>query len=145
MRLNLGAGNDVLEGWMNHDITKHRPEIGLVFDLNIIPWEFSDEFCDEVRAWDVLEHLYEPLRVMDEIHRILKPNGIFTAKCCGWQNPNYWVDLTHKHAFDIRSMDYLDPTTELGQIYGYYTQRKWKILDKRYDRHKNLIIKMQKI
>ena len=42
-------------------------------------------------------------------------------------------------------MDYLDPTTELGRIYGYYTQKKWRILDKHYDRHKNPIFKMEKI
>ena len=145
MLLNVGAGNDIKDGWVNHDLYKHRDEIDLWFDLNQFPYPDADETYEEVSAWDVLEHLDYPIKVMNEIHRILKKDGIFTAKCCGWQNPNYWVDLTHKHAFDIRSMDYLDPTTELGERYGYYTNRKWKILNKRYDHHKNLIIKMQKI
>ena len=93
MRINLGAGNDILEGWQNHDIRKHRPEIDVIFNLDKFPWPLDDKIYDEVRAWDVLEHLSNPLKVMDEIWRILKPKGIFTAKVCGWKNPNFYVSL----------------------------------------------------
>jgi len=144
--LNLGCGNCILDPqeWENHDLIKHRKEIVLTFDLNK-KFPLNDNLYDEVRCDDVLEHLDNPLKTINKIHRILKLNGILQAKCCGWQNSNYWVDITHKKAFDIKSMDYLDPTTELGRIYGYYTQKKWRILDKHYDRHKNPIFKMEKI
>jgi len=145
-KLNLGCGNCILnpQEWENHDLIKHRKEIVLTFDLNK-KFPLNDNLYDEVRCDDVLEHLDNPLKTINKIHRILKLNGILQAKCCGWQNSNYWVDITHKKAFDIKSMDYLDPTTELGRIYGYYTQKKWRILDKHYDRHKNPIFKMEKI
>ena len=147
MKINLGAGNDIQEGWVNHDIKAHREEIKVIFDLNNFPYPIEDEYYDEVRAWDVIEHLDEPLKVMDEIHRILKPNGIFTAKACGWENPNYWVDITHKHGFDIKSFDYLVSDTEIGRIYNYYTNKKWKYLEDypKYDRRKNILVKMTSI
>ena len=145
--LNLGCGNNPLpaEDFDNHDITKHREEINIVFDLNKFPYPIEDESYDQVHCYDVLEHLDNPLKVMNEIHRILKPHGRFKAKCCGWENPNLWVDITHKRGFDINSMDYFDPETELGKIYSYYTSRKWKIENKHYDKRQNAHFIMRKI
>ena len=143
--LNLGAGNSILVGFDNHDFKKHRDEIDIVFDLDKFPYPILDNTYNNVRAIDVLEHLENPLEAVNEIHRILKPNGVFFAKCCGWKNPNFWVDITHKKAFDINSMDYLDIDTDLGKQYDYYTDRKWKILLKVEDRNKNPQFKMKKI
>lgn len=128
-----------------HDLTKHRKEIEVVFDLNLLNWPIEDESFDYVEAMDVLEHLDNPLQAINEIHRILRPNGIFYAKCCGWKNPNFHIDLTHKHAFDVHSMDYIDPETVSGKEYGYYTERKWKILLAEEDRNRNPHFKLQAI
>ena len=128
--INLGAGNDVLDTnvWINHDLKKHRPEIEVSFDLEDIPWPLDDNTFDEVRMFDVLEHLNNIVGVMDEVWRILKPDGILDCKVCGYKNENFWVDPTHKHAFAPNSMDYFDPTTSIGQIYDFYTDKKWKIV-----------------
>ena len=56
MKLNLGAGNDILDGFENHDITK-LPGIDVVFDLNQYPWPWNDDAFEEVVANDLLEHL----------------------------------------------------------------------------------------
>ncbi len=151
MKLNLGCGNDILEGYMNHDIRKHRKEIDIAFDLN---YRFGGgemliyaNEIDEIRAWDVLEHLDNPINFMDDCWALLKPDGILDLKVCGWKNPNFWVDITHKKGYDIHSFDYFDPSTELGQLYGYYTSRRWQIQPDypKYDRRKNVIIKLKPI
>ena len=128
--INLGAGNDILDinEWINHDIKKHRDEIEMVFDLDKVPWPLENNLFDRVKAFDVLEHLNNVIGFMDEVWRILKPNGIFNCKVCGYKNENFWVDPTHKHAFAPKSMDYFDPDTEIGKIYSYYTDKKWEIL-----------------
>ena len=132
MRINLAAGNEILgDDWLNHDRIRHREEIDRDWDLNLKEWPVSDETYDEVRAYDVLEHLDDIVAVMDEIWRILKPGGKFECKVCGWKNENYWIDITHRHAFTEKSMDYFDPETELGKEYNYYTAQKWKILSVR--------------
>lgn len=145
LKLNIGAGNLPQDGFTNHDLVKHRPEIDVSFDLNDELWPVDSDSYDEVEANDVLEHLNNPLQAINEIHRILKTGGIFTAKCCGWKNPNFWVDITHKKAFDVRSMDYLDPTTALGGEYVYYTDKKWKLLMAEEDRNHNPRFRLEKI
>ncbi len=37
---------------------------------------FPDDFFDVVTLWDVLEHLHEPARSLQEIRRVLKPDGL---------------------------------------------------------------------
>ncbi|HKU16470.1 MAG TPA: class I SAM-dependent methyltransferase [Steroidobacteraceae bacterium] len=46
---------------------------------------FADATFDVVFCDNVLEHLPDPLRVFREIHRVLKPGGVFLAK-----TPNKW-------------------------------------------------------
>jgi len=150
MRINLGAGNQIEKNYINHDLTKHRPEIDICFDLNDKSW-LNDilrlDLCekikfDEIKAFDVIEHLDDPINFMDNCWELLKPDGVLYLKACGWQNPNFWVDITHKRAFDIKSFDYFDPETEIGKEYGYYTSKRWKIINKNFDRRMNVIIKL---
>ena len=72
MRLNLGAGEWMLEGWENIDITGPDP-----VDLTVHPWPFSDASASEILASHVLEHFdhYQAVIFLDECKRILKPGG----------------------------------------------------------------------
>lgn len=148
LKLNLGCGNDIREGYLNVDLNAHQGAI-VALDLNKHWWSkylvAHYGFASEILALDLIEHLDDPVRFLDECWACLNKDGILRIKACGWQNPNYWVDITHKRAFDIKSFDYFDPSTELGQRYGYYTDKKWKILTKSYDRRKNVIISLTPI
>ena len=46
----------------------------LCCDLHDVDW--SSEYFDAIIATEVLEHLYDPQRAIDEIHRLLKPGGV---------------------------------------------------------------------
>ncbi len=145
MQINLGCGNDIKIGYTNHDIIKHRKEIDIAFDLNEKDWKelaFYKNSVSEIRAYDVLEHLDSPISFMDNCWLSLKKGGVLDLKVCGWKNPNFYVDITHKKAYDINSFDYFDSSTNLGREYSYYTQHKWKILKKNLDRHNNIIISL---
>lgn len=144
-KINLGAGNLIIDGYENHDIGKHRPEIMHSFDLNIFPYPLDDNIYDEVRMHDVLEHLDEPLKIIDEIHRILKPNGLLHMRVAGWKSEHCWDDLTHKRVYGLGAFDCLDPSTERGKEYSYYTTRKWHIDKKDWDRCNSIIIWMRTI
>jgi len=162
MKLNLGCGNDIQEGYVNHDIRKHRDEIELVFDLNIKNWidfinisvdgrpdpdytGIQENSLEEIRAWDVIEHINDPINFMDNCWDLLKPDGILKIKACGWQNPNLHVDITHKRGYDVKSFDYFDPDTDIGKEYGFYTTKRWKILSKGHDKRLNVIIELTPI
>lgn len=118
-----------LEGAVNHDLSKHAPFVDAVADLNLTPWPWADESFDLIHASAVLEHLRLSLvESLDECWRILRPGGQLHAKVPYWQHDNSHADPTHRWHFSLRSFDYFDPTTKLGSQYGFYTDRKWKLV-----------------
>lgn len=40
---------------------------------------FADNSFDVLTAWDVLEHLPDPARALEEFHRVLRPDGVLAA------------------------------------------------------------------
>jgi GT2 family glycosyltransferase/SAM-dependent methyltransferase/glycosyltransferase involved in cell wall biosynthesis len=46
------------------------------FDLQVAPWPYADESFDAILFCEILEHLHsDPMRVLAEIHRVLRPGG----------------------------------------------------------------------
>lgn len=126
--LNLGAGNALCGDAVNHDIKKHRPEIDIVWDLNVLPWPWENNTFSHIIAWAVFEHLdIALLQAIDECWRILKPEGTIRIKLPHWKNKDSYNDPTHRYAVEVGIFDVFDPTTERGQKYNFYTSRKWKI------------------
>lgn len=80
IRLNLGSSdcqppNDL--GWLNVDCRK-MPGVDIVMDLNTLPYPWADCSVDEIHASHVLEHLNNPMAVVIELRRVLKPGGRLT-------------------------------------------------------------------
>lgn len=78
MRVNIGCGKHVLDGWTNVDavrspLAKRDPEI--FADVSSIP--LPDASADEIMAIHVFEHVFrwESEKVLAEWARILKPGG----------------------------------------------------------------------
>jgi len=128
--LNLGCGNRIHKSstheWIHHDITNHRPEIDIVWDLNILPWPWANEEFGFVAADSVLEHLDHNLLIsMNEIWRILKPGGTVHVKLPHWKHEVSWSDPTHHWPAGLQIFDQLCPETERGKEYSFYTPYKW--------------------
>jgi predicted SAM-dependent methyltransferase len=129
--LNLGAGNRIVEGAVNHDLWKHRPEVNIVHNLNLLPWPWPDDSFDEIQAVSIFEHLGITLvQSMDECWRILKPEGQLIVKYPLWDTPTVHDDPTHRWYWSERVLEIFDPETKYGQDHPYYTLKKWEILDK---------------
>lgn len=85
MRLNIGAGGKVIEGWLSVDLAGN-PDIRA--DVREIPLDTGS--VDEAMAIHVLEHLnrWDASAALAEWHRILKPGGLLAVevpdllKCC---------------------------------------------------------------
>ena len=127
--LNLGAGNEIMEGATNHDRTLHRSEIAVAHDLNELPWPWEDGSFDVIVARAVLEHLRITLvQSMDECWRILRPGGRIVLKVPYWKNESAYTDPTHYWRFSLQTPDLFDPETPYGRAYRFYGQRPWKIV-----------------
>jgi len=129
--LNLGAGNKLVKGAVQHDRTKHRPEIDVVWDLNDLPWPWPDNSFDMIVACAVLEHLkINLIESVNECWRILRPGGVLHVKLPYWNSDNSYRDPTHYWRFDLRTCDLFDPKTKYGHDYQFYPVKKWEITQK---------------
>jgi len=75
MKLNLGCGEDIRDGYVNIDTIANKG-VDLVCDITKrLP--FEDGVCEEIIAQDILEHLTREqlIKTLGEISRILKVGG----------------------------------------------------------------------
>jgi len=128
LRLNLGCGSDIRPGYCNVDVSAHAG-VDVVHDLNVYPWPWSVNSVDEILAIDVAEHLTDFIGFCNEAHNVLRDGCDMTLQVPHSSSRNYWIDITHKRAFDERSFDYFDDRTELGRLYGrHYTSKRWRLI-----------------
>ena len=105
-----------------------KPDV--IHDLNITPLPFKDNQFKEITCHHVLEHLNDISPVLDELHRICRPNGMI---CIEVPHHSSWYSNTpvHKLRFNYFAMD--------GYIKGqetWLTGKKFKLLKKEITFHR---------
>jgi SAM-dependent methyltransferase len=128
IKLNLGAGKDIRFDYVNHDIAD-IDGIDVVHNLNDLPWPWEEGRFDKIIALDVLEHLDDFFPVMEEMHRILKANGIVKIKVPYWNSAFCYIDPTHKQAIHEMTFHFMDPDKEICQTRDYYTTARFNIVE----------------
>ena len=71
----------------------------VVHNLDVYPWPFENNEFDVVHLDNVLEHLNDIVRAMQEIHRISKAGATVTIIVPYFRSKWACVDPTHKHFF----------------------------------------------
>ena len=73
MKLNLGCGDDYIDGYINADL--YAEKVDERFDAKHIP--YADNTFDELKAFHIIEHFhyFEGQEVLKEWHRVIKPGG----------------------------------------------------------------------
>lgn len=76
MKLNLGCGNDIRDGYTNVDMRETHPSV-MVADLSQLPWPFEDDSAEEILMLDFLEHFpyAQTKRILLECYRVLRSDG----------------------------------------------------------------------
>lgn len=85
IRLDLGCGNNKQAGYFGVDIFPGR-EVDVVANLEIPPLLFLTSSVDEVYVSHFLEHTENPNAVIEDIHRILAPQGALIIKVLHFSN-----------------------------------------------------------
>jgi SAM-dependent methyltransferase len=126
-KLHLGCGNHILPGYVNVDAAK-LPGVDVVHDLRGFPWPFESEQFEEVIAVDVLEHLPDTIRTMEELFRVTKPGGLVHIRVPYFNAWDASYDPTHVRTFNENSFDFFDPRMEVYSTRSYYTKAKFHII-----------------
>jgi SAM-dependent methyltransferase len=120
--LDVGCGSAKLPGAVGIDISADT-DADIVHDLNVFPYPLEDASFDHVVMQDVIEHVQEPIRVVEELHRILRPNGRLQLRTPHFSSALAYGDPTHVHyysAMAIRSL--ANPRFE------HYTHARFRIV-----------------
>lgn len=126
MKLNLGCGKDIKNGYVNLDCVK-LAGVDVVHDIEKTPYPFKAGTFTEIYASHVLEHLTDLALVMEELCRISKKGGRIIIHVPYFSNPGAFGDPTHKRFFTYNTFDYF---VEGGSL-SYYSSARVKIARKR--------------
>jgi SAM-dependent methyltransferase len=126
-KLHLGCGNHILPGFVNVDVAQ-LPGVDIVHDLRELPWPFPKEQFEEVIAVDVLEHLPDTVRTMEELCRVTKPSGLVHIRVPYFNAWEASCDPTHLKFFNENSFDFFDPRKEMRTTRHYYTEARFQVI-----------------
>lgn len=135
MKLNLGCGRDMREGWINIDhpsVESLLPTHGTEFvacDLDqpslVLP--FEDNTFSVIDAIHILEHVRNLLPLIQELHRIAKIDAKFQCAVPYGGSDDAWEDPTHVRAFFLNSWIYFGQPTYWRADHGY--RGDWKPIE----------------
>ncbi len=76
----------------------------------------KENYFDVITFWDVLEHVYDPIKTLKSTHKLLKKNGIVVIQAPNYrslmtfmtkENWDWWLPPDHLYHFSPKSMELL--------------------------------------
>ncbi len=120
-KLNVGCGRDILKDWINLDCIS-MPGIDIVADIDQCkdkPLPFDDNSIDEFLLSHVIEHLHNPLPLMQELYRIATPDAVALIKVPHGSSDDAFEDPTHIRQYFHGSFGYFSQPFYWKADYGY--------------------------
>ena len=104
--LDIGCGSAKFPGAVGLDISANT-DADIVHDLDVFPYPIEDGSFDQILMQDVIEHVAQPIRVFEELHRIARPGARIQLRTPHFSSVLAYGDPTHRHYFStvaIRSL-----------------------------------------
>lgn len=121
MKLDVGCGDRKTPGAIGIDSVPLEG-VDIVHNLTDYPWPVESGSCDEVYLLNILEHLPNPIGVMEEVHRVLKVGGKCYIEVVYWNHQHSVSDPQHVAFFNEVSWEFFT-----GQRKGYYTTARFRM------------------
>ena len=108
LKLNLGCSDQNLPGFIGVD--RWQPPWAnsdnfVLADLSG-PYPWLDSSVDHIRAFDFIEHVWDKIHTMNEIHRVLKPGGTVEIVVPTTDGRGAFQDPTHVSYWNRNSFFY---------------------------------------
>ncbi len=130
MKLNLGCGFEYKEGYINCD-NKENLKADKHFDLNIFPYPFKDSSINEIVISHVLEHIDNPVSVLEEIYRICKKKAKIYVDTPYFSSESAFSDIEHKHFFTWTTLDAIDKENPIHFRSPFCNRMDFKVVSKK--------------
>jgi SAM-dependent methyltransferase len=120
--LDIGCGSSKTPGAVGLDISSDT-DADIVHDLDVFPYPIEDSSFDQILMQDVIEHLREPIRVFEELHRLARPGARIQLRTPHFSSVLAYGDPTHRHYFStiaIRSL--AEPR------FAHYTDVRFRVI-----------------
>jgi SAM-dependent methyltransferase len=128
--LELGCGFNKTPGAFGIDIIPGSAA-DLIHDLDVFPYPLADSAFHRIICRDVLEHVADFVRTMEEIWRVAAPAAVVEVVGPFMSSVNYFSDPTHRRAFTSHSFDYFIEGTSTFRL--GYSKARFEMLRCEYD------------
>jgi SAM-dependent methyltransferase len=119
--LDVGCGLNKIPGSVGMD-KNPRTDADIIHDLNDIPYPVASNSFDVIYCRHVMEHLHDIGSVMEELHRIGKPDAVLKINVPFFRSRWAFTDPDHRRFFTSLSFDYFVRGKELS---SYLCTDKW--------------------
>jgi SAM-dependent methyltransferase len=120
--LDVGCGSSKYPGAVGLDISADTAA-DVVHDLDDLPLPFDDGSFDQVLMQDVIEHVAEPIRLMQELHRICRPGARIQLRTPHFSSVLAYGDPTHRHYFSRIAIESLAEPR-----FAHYTPVRFRVV-----------------
>lgn len=124
--LDLGCGRKKYAGAVGIDISP-KSDADIICDLNKFPYPFDKNEFDLVIYDNIIEHLSDTIKAMEEIYRVARPKGLIKITVPHFSAPENFVDITHKRRFSVNSFNIFNP----GSGFSYYSSARFEIIKRK--------------
>ena len=111
MKLNLGCGNKILDGYVNVDKFDIY-NVDIKHDLEKFPYPFNDDSIEEIILHHVLEHVGQDpdvfIKILKEIYRICKNHALINIAVPHPRHESFISDPTHVRPITVLGLSLFD-------------------------------------
>lgn len=138
IKIDLGCGRYKKPGFIGVDkFSIVEPDVVCDVEKERLPYD--DSSVAEIYSSHVFEHIQDIQFVMNELHRVLAPDGLLTIRVPYWTSEGAFRDPTHVRFFTEKSFDYWEPNNECAY---YASSAPFEILDVSLELHPSFAIRL---
>jgi len=123
MILSVGCGRRAPEPGLVRMDRSSEVQPDIAWDLDDFTYPLETSSFSRIECIDVIEHLEDIPRVMEEFHRVLEPGGLLQIMTPHFSSANSFVDPTHRWHLSYFSFDYFCD----GHDLSYYSTARYRV------------------
>jgi SAM-dependent methyltransferase len=120
--LDVGCGSAKWPGAVGVDISPDT-DADVVMSLDEFPYPLDSDAFDQILCQDVIEHVADPIRMMEELHRVGRAGARVHLRTPHFSSVLAYSDPTHRHYFSALGIQSLAEPR-----FSHYTVARFRLV-----------------